>query len=185
MLESSLHYPIFGKEIPCPHCRQTIQALTLTDSYLCDRHGAFEANPDTEELVHLQSNRQWKRWEEKWYRQHTHPDGIRFEIHEALDRLYTKGFRATKITIASRYETLVSRSLELRAPRTRISEEADSPPVQSRVPYLYGLPVTFSDHGCDKDGDRRNDEKWQIVNFELETEPGVPRRYPYHYLVRD
>ncbi|AFY38351.1 hypothetical protein Lepto7376_2049 [[Leptolyngbya] sp. PCC 7376] len=178
MLEPSLHYPIFGAEILCPHCRQTIQALTLTDSYLCDRHGAFEANPDTEELVHLQSSRQWKRWEGKWYRQHTHPDGIRFEIHEALDRLYTKGFRATKLTIANRYEMLVSRSLELRAAQTHIPSKSDPQPQQSHVPVLYGLPVTFSEHN-------NLDAKWQIVNFELETEPGVPHRYPYHYLLRE
>ena len=179
MLESSLHYPIFGAEIVCPHCRQTIQALALTDSYLCDRHGAFEADPDTEILVHLQSNRQWKQWEGKWYRQHTHPDGIRFEIHEALDRLYTKGFRATKLIIASRYEMLVSRSLELRASQASFSGKPDQPSQTSKVPVLYGLPVTFSDQ------DENPDEKWKIVNFELETEPGVPHRYPYHYLLRE
>lgn len=178
MVESSLHYPIFGAEISCPHCRQTIPALTLTDSYLCDRHGAFEANPDTEELVHLQSNRQWKLWEGKWYRQHTHPDGIRFEIHEALDRLYTQGFRATKITIAHRYQTLVSRSLELKSVNLRQSnEEPGKPFYQPNMPHLYGLPVAFSEADAP--------EKWSIVNFELETEPGVPRRYPYHYLVRE
>ena len=58
-----LQYPIFGSEISCPHCRQTIPALTLTDTYLCSRHGAFEANPKTEELVHLPSGRCWRRWE--------------------------------------------------------------------------------------------------------------------------
>ena len=179
MLESSLHYPIFGKEILCPHCRQPIQALTLTDSYLCDRHGAFEANPETEVLIHLQSSRQWKRWENKWYRQHTHPDGIRFEIHEALDRLYTRGFRAIQITIASRYETLVNRSLELRAARPHLSNPDKTQPAHSRIPFLYGLPVMFSGQI------EKPEPKWEIVNFELETEPGVPHRYPYHYLVRD
>jgi len=44
----------------------------------------------TGELIHLQSGRHWRRWNNEWYRQHTHPDGIRFEIHEALDRLYTQ-----------------------------------------------------------------------------------------------
>ena len=112
MTTPNLHYPIFGSEITCPHCRQTIQALTLTDSYLCSRHGAFEANPETKVLKHLQSGREWRLWEEKWYRQHTHPDGIRFEIHEALDRLYTEGYRATKVTIASRYYNLISSYLE-------------------------------------------------------------------------
>ncbi|MGB2926550.1 MAG: TIGR02652 family protein [Limnothrix sp.] len=178
-MESSLHYPIFGAEIVCPHCRQTISALTLTDSYLCDRHGPFEANPDTEELVHLQSKRHWKRWEDTWYRQHTHPDGIRFEIHEALDQLYTKGFRATKITIAHRYQSLVSRALEFRSALHRPAENTDNHhSLNSTVAHLYGLPVSFSESGDRPD-------KWDIVNFELATEPGVPRRYPYHYLVRE
>ncbi|MGK7914214.1 MAG: TIGR02652 family protein, partial [Prochloraceae cyanobacterium] len=85
MMNPGLQYPIFGPEIYCPHCRQIIPALTLTDTYLCPRHGAFEADPKTGELIHLQSGRHWRRWEGEWYRQHTHPDGIRFEIHEALD----------------------------------------------------------------------------------------------------
>ncbi|MBV5261699.1 TIGR02652 family protein [Synechococcus moorigangaii CMS01] len=176
MVESSLHYPIFGAEIPCPHCRQLIPALTLTDSYLCDRHGAFEADPDTEILVHLQSSRQWKRWENQWYRQHTHPDGIRFEIHEALDRLYTRGLRATKITIAQRYQSLMRRTLEFKKHRPQDSGilQGENVPATS-WPHLYGLPVFFQG-----EGDRHS--RWQIVNFELETEPGAPRRYPYHYL---
>ena len=104
MIEVVLQYPMFGPEIQCPHCRQTIPALTLTDTYLCPRHGAFEADPKTGELVHLQSGRHWRRWEDEWYRQHTHPDGIRFEIHEALDRLYTQGYRATRVIVAQRYQ---------------------------------------------------------------------------------
>ncbi|WP_024544544.1 TIGR02652 family protein [Picosynechococcus sp. NKBG15041c] len=169
MVEPSLHYPIFGAEIPCPHCRQMIPALTLTDSYLCDRHGAFEADPETEILVHLQSSRQWKRWENQWYRQHTHPDGIRFEIHEALDRLYIKGLRATKITIAQRYQTLMGRTLEFKL--VPHSESGSAP----TTPHLYGLPVHFQE-----EGDRQS--RWQVVNFELATEPGAPQRYPYYYL---
>ncbi len=47
MIEVALQYPMFGPEIQCPHCRQTIPALTLTDTYLCPRHGAFEADPKT------------------------------------------------------------------------------------------------------------------------------------------
>jgi len=112
MTHTNLQYPIFGPQIKCPHCRQTIDALTLTDSYLCPSHGAFEANPDTSVLVHLQSGRQWRLWENKWYRQHSHPDGIRFEIHEALDRLYTEGYRATKVITASRYYNLISSYLD-------------------------------------------------------------------------
>lgn len=93
-------YPIFGPSIQCPHCRQTIAALTLTDTYLCPRHGAFEADAEQEELVHLQSGRRWRFWEGRWFRQHTHADGIRFEIHEELDRLRMQGMRATQVIVA-------------------------------------------------------------------------------------
>ncbi len=162
-----LQYPIFGPEIQCPHCRQTIPALTLTDSYLCQRHGAFEANPDTKELIHLQSGRHWRQWQGEWYRQHTHPDGIRFEIHEALDRLYTKGYRATRVIIAKRYEQLLSSYLERSAPWGGQSD--------ALLPKLYGLPVEFSP-------DPQEDPQWQVINFTLEQEPGVPSRYPYFRL---
>ena len=162
-----LQYPIFGSEISCPHCRQTIAALTLTDTYLCPRHGAFEANPETKELVHLPSGRCWKRWENKWYRQHTHPDGIRFEIHEALDRLYTEGFRATKITIANRYQDLVSSYLE----RSHPWQDEGS----KKTLRLYGLPVSFSP-------DSPEDSRWEVINFILDKEPGTPRHYPYRFL---
>lgn len=164
----SLHYPIFGTEIICPHCRQKIPALTLTDTYLCDRHGAFEANPDTQELVHLPSGRSWRQWESKWYRQHTHADGIRFEIHEALDRLYTEGFRATQVTIAGRYRELVSSYLEHSQPWREESQNIASP-------RLYGLSVYFS-------SEDQADSCWDIINFTLEKEPGVPRHYPYRFL---
>ena len=136
MINSVLQYPIFGAEIRCPHCRQKIPALTLTDTYLCPRHGAFEADPQTGELVHLQSGRQWRLWEDEWYRQHTHPDGIRFEIHEALDRLYTQGYRATRVIIAQRYQELISSYLERNTPWRDQSEVGE--------PRLYGIPVEFS-----------------------------------------
>jgi uncharacterized protein (TIGR02652 family) len=167
MVNLALQYPIFGPEIQCPHCRQVIPALTLTDTYLCSRHGAFEANPDTEELVHLQSGRYWKRWDGEWYRQHTHPDGIRFEIHEALDRLYTQGYRATKVIIASRYKELISTYLERNTPWRSNSENL--------TPKLYGLPVEFSP-------DSPVQAPWDVINFDLEKEPGVPKRYPYFRL---
>jgi uncharacterized protein (TIGR02652 family) len=167
IMSPGLQYPIFGPEISCPHCRQMIPALTLTDTYLCPRHGAFEANPKTGELVHLQSGRHWRRWQGEWYRQHTHPDGIRFEIHEALDRLYTQGYRATKVIIASRYRDLVSAYLERNAPWRG---NADSP-----NPRLYGLPVEFSTED-------EEDSCWDVINFDLEKEPGVPKRYPYFRL---
>ena len=167
MMNPGLQYPIFGPEIHCPHCHQVIPALTLTDTYLCPRHGAFEANPETGELVHLQSGRHWRRWQEEWCRQHTHPDGIRFEIHEALDRLYTQGYRATKVIIASRYKKLVSAYLERNS-----SWRGNS---QSQLPRLYGLPVEFSPES-------KEDPCWEVINFDLEKEPGVPKRYPYFRL---
>ena len=166
MLGSASQYPIFGPEVQCPHCRQSIPALLLTDSYLCNRHGAFEANPDTQELVHVQSGRHWRQWEEKWHRQHTHPDGIRFEIHEELDRLYTKGLRATKVIIAERYKDLMLPYLEHGVPWQDDREKAE------KVPKLYGLPVTFSQSAS-------VEPRWAVINFDLEKEPGVPTQYRY------
>ncbi|MDB9460072.1 DUF2396 family protein, partial [Dolichospermum circinale CS-545/17] len=32
MINPGFQYPIFGPEIQCPHCRQNISALTLTDT---------------------------------------------------------------------------------------------------------------------------------------------------------
>jgi uncharacterized protein (TIGR02652 family) len=167
MINTGLQYPIFGPEIQCPHCRQVISALTLTDTYLCPRHGAFEVDPKTEELVHLPSGRCWRRWENEWYRQHTHPDGIRFEIHEALDRLYTEGFRATKVIIANRYRELVSAYLERSSPWRGNGD--------TKVPRLYGLPVVFS-------SESEEEPCWEVINFDLEKEPGIPVRYPYYRL---
>jgi uncharacterized protein (TIGR02652 family) len=169
MMNLGLQHPIFGPEIQCPHCRQLIQALTLTDTYLCQRHGAFEADPKTAELVHLQSGRHWRQWNDEWYRQHTHPDGIRFEIHEALDRLYTQGFKATRIIIASRYKDLISTYLE------RSTPWRGGPTEPSTHPRLYGLPVDFSPAPP-------ADPCWDVINFDLEKEPGAPVRYPYFRL---
>lgn len=160
----SAQYPIFGPDILCPHCRQTISALTLTDSYLCPRHGVFEADPDSGDLVHLQSGRHWRLWQTEWYRQHSHPDGIRFEIHEALDRLYTQGYRATRVIIAKRYEDLINKYLEQNA--------TWRDPLETNLPKLYGLPVAFSP-------DPDQEPCWGVINFDLEKEPGPPARYPY------
>jgi uncharacterized protein (TIGR02652 family) len=168
----AFQYPIFGPEIQCPHCRQTISALTLTDTYLCPRHGAFEANPQTGELVHLQSNRNWCLWEGEWYRQHTHPDGIRFEIHDALDKLYTQGYRATKVIIAERYRELIGSYLDSPggAFRERQQSWGDKPDLPK--PRLFGLPVEFSPDPIDE-------PRWKTINFDLEKEPGIPVQYPY------
>ena len=163
-MSSALQYPIFGPEIHCPHCRQKIQALTLTDTYLCQRHGAFEADPKTKDLVHLQSGRHWRQWEGEWYRQHTHPDGIRFEIHEALDRLHTQGYRATRVIIAQRYQDLISAYLDPCASWRSAAEKSQ--------PRLYGLPVEFSP-------DPKDEPCWDVINFDLEKEQGAPTRYPY------
>ncbi len=169
-MNPALQYPIFGPEIQCPHCRHVIPALTLTDTYLCQRHGAFEADPKTKELVHLQSSRHWRLWNGEWYRQHTHPDGIRFEIHEALDRLYTQGYRATRVIIACRYRELVSAYLERTTP-WRGQRELES----TARHRLYGLPVEFSSLA-------EEDPRWAVINFDLVKEPGTPIRYPYFRL---
>ena len=160
----AFQYPIFGPEIQCPHCRQTIPALTLTDTYLCSRHGAFEADPETSELVHLQSSRHWCLWDGEWYRQHTHPDGIRFEIHDALDKLYTQGYRATKVIIAERYRDRIASYLDCHHPWANETDATTS--------RLFGLPVAFSSESPDE-------PRWKVINFDLEKEPGIPVQYPY------
>ena len=167
----ALQYPIFGSEIQCPHCRQTSPALTLTDTYLCSRHGAFEADPHTGELVHLQSSRHWCLWEGEWYRQHTHPDGIRFEIHDALDKLYTQGYRATKVIVAERYRELIGSYLmgtDSGKERRHLWNEERQPV----IPRLFGLPVEFSPEAT-------AEPCWKVINFSLEKEPGIPVQYPY------
>jgi uncharacterized protein (TIGR02652 family) len=177
----ALQYPIFGPEIQCPHCRQIIPALTLTDTYLCTRHGAFEADPHTEDLVHLQSSRHWCLWEGEWYRQHTHPDGIRFEIHDALDKLYTQGYRATKVIIAERYRELIggylvgTNSLLTKPLSEKQKDLTDPSPNESGqpiLPRLFGLPVEFS-------AETTTEPCWKVINFNLEKEPGIPIQYPY------
>jgi uncharacterized protein (TIGR02652 family) len=155
-------YPIFGPETLCPHCQQAIAALTLTDTYLCPRHGAFEADPHTTELVHLQSGRLWRLWNGAWYRQHTHPDGIRFEIHDALDKLYTQGYRAIRVVLADRYRELMLNHLEKGAPWV----------AEGEPPRLLGLPVAFSPPAIEE-------PCWETINFELDKEPGIPVHYPY------
>ena len=160
MFNASLQYPVFGPDIHCPHCRQLIPALTLTDTYLCPRHGAFEADPKTGELVHLQSGRHWRLWNGEWYRQHTHPDGIRFEIHEALDRLYTQGFKATKVIIANRYRDLVSSYIE------RNTNWRGNGLGAATHPRPYVLPIALS-------SDAHVPPAWDAIHYYLERQPGV------------
>ncbi|MFQ3584486.1 MAG: TIGR02652 family protein [Cyanobacteriota bacterium] len=159
-------YPIFGPSIQCPHCRQTIAALTLTDTYLCHRHGAFEADPEQEELVHLQSGRRWRLWEGRWFRQHTHADGIRFEIHEELDRLRMQGLRATQVVVAERYYQLLSPYLEQGSHR------------RPGPPRLYGLPVSFSSSAPDGSNSNGSANRWRVINFELTHEIDPAMRQP-------
>jgi uncharacterized protein (TIGR02652 family) len=154
----ALHYPRFGTEIACPHCQRLIPALVLTDTYICPRHGAFEVDIDTQELVHLQSNRRWQMWEQKWYRQHTHPDGIRAEIHESLDQMYKQGYRVTKVMIAQRYAKIVGSYLDSSSDRHTLQ--------------LFGLLIEFSPSAKDE-------PRWQVINFDLTKEPGIPALYHF------
>ena len=193
-MDVSFSPPIFGSDISCPHCHKTIPALTLTDSYLCERHGAFEAEPDTQELVHLQSGRRWRRWNGMWFRQHTHVDGIRFEIHEELDRLHAQGMRATAVTIAHRYSKLLHSYLESNHAHRKKNGQWQ----------LYGLPVSFSQQPVPIDCTAEmvpashsrtasppalrtevnvatqtplEEHRWSIINFELTKEQGPPPRF--------
>lgn len=153
-------YPIFGPTIDCPHCRTSIEALILTDSYLCPRHGVFEADPQTHDLIHLQSGRCWRRWADQWFRQHTHADGIRFEIHEELDRLRTRGRRATRVIIADRYQDLLRPYLVDQGPFRRHRDRGQ--------PRLYGLPVFFSSEAfSEADLDPEDTHRWSVINFEV------------------
>ena len=68
--------------------------------------------------------------------------------------------------IANRYKELVSTYLE-RNTSWRGSSQS--------VPRLYGLPVEFSP-------DIPREPQWDVINFDLEKEPGVPKRYPYFRL---
>lgn len=154
-------YPIFGSEIHCPQCHQTIPALFLTETYICPQHGAFEANPNTHELIHIQSGRSWLQWENQWHRQHLHPDSLRFEIADALDRLYREGYRATQIIIARRYQEPLVPTLTWFQPFVKYQ--------------LYGVPVAFNP-------DSLAEPRWQIINFEFETEPGEPKDHIYPFL---
>jgi uncharacterized protein (TIGR02652 family) len=151
-------YPIFGSTIACPHCRETLPALTLTDIYLCQRHGAFEADGNHQELVHLQSGRRWRQWQGEWFRQHTHVDGIRFEIHEELDRLRAQGIQATHIFLAERYRDLITPYLD--GQKVPVSTNPISPV------RLYGLPVVFISPPIEN-LDRDPEARWQVINFEL------------------
>ncbi|NEO27875.1 MAG: DUF2396 family protein, partial [Kamptonema sp. SIO4C4] len=69
---------------------------------------------------------------------------------------------------ASRYRELVSTYLERSSPWQGSQGDA-------KTPRLYGLPVTFSPEATD-------DPQWDVINFTLEKEPGVPVRYPYFRL---
>jgi uncharacterized protein (TIGR02652 family) len=164
-------YPLYGPSIHCPHCQQSIAALTLTDTYLCHRHGAFEANAEHQELVHLQSGRRWRQWDGLWFRQHTHVDGIRFEIHEELDKLRNRGMRATQIRVSARYQALLMPYLD------QGSQRRDS----AGHLRLYGLPVVF----CAPDRSPTSGQlcRWEVINFELGQEYDPNLRKPSRFQV--
>jgi uncharacterized protein (TIGR02652 family) len=143
-----LQYPLFGSEIPCPHCQRVIPALVLTDAYICSRHGAFEVESNSQGLIHLQSGRCWQRWENKWYRQHSHAESLRAEIQDNLDLMYRQGWQITKIAIAQRYQELLSPYLDSRA-------------------QLFGIDLEF----------KATEERWQVINFDLSKQPGIPSAY--------
>ena len=42
-------------------------------------------------------------------------------------------------------------------------------------PRLYGLPVEFS-------AESEDEPCWEVINFNLDKEPGTPVRYPYFRL---
>jgi hypothetical protein len=71
------------------------------------------------------------------------------------------------VIIAARYKDLISSYLERSTPWRG---QQDSP-----KPRLYGLPVEFSSEPTEE-------PCWDVINFELEKEPGVPIRYPYFRL---
>jgi uncharacterized protein (TIGR02652 family) len=151
----ALQYPFFGSEINCPNCQKLIPALILTDAYLCDRHGAFEVQ--AQNLVHLQSGRCWSLWQNKWYRQHTHPDGLISEIQESLDQMYRAGWRTTKIAIAQRYQALLTPYLQY------LSKNGNQ-----EQPQLFGISVEYS---------AETEPCWQVINFELVKQMGIPTHY--------
>ena len=145
----SLQYPLFGSEIPCPHCQRMIPALILTDAYICSRHGAFEVEHNSQALIHLQSGRCWQRWENKWYRRHSHRESLRAEIQDALDQMYRQGWQVTKITVAGRYQQLLAPYLDDHA-------------------QLFGISLEFNPE---------SEPHWQVINFDLSKQPGIPAAY--------
>jgi hypothetical protein len=68
------------------------------------------------------------------------------------------------VIIAKRYQDLMNTYLERSAPWQGQSE--------GDKPRLYGLPVDFSP-------DPNDEPCWDVINFDLEKEPGPPTRYPY------
>jgi uncharacterized protein (TIGR02652 family) len=164
---SPLQYPFFGSEINCPHCDKQIPALILTDAYLCNRHGAFEV--ESQNLVHLQSGRSWQRWEDRWYRQHTHPDSLIAEIQDALDDMYRQGWRVTKIAIAQRYQDLIS-------PFLNSTEGFNEGFDNKEAVLLFGVSLEFKSE-CEI--------RWQVINFELIKQQGIPSAFFNLYITQD
>jgi uncharacterized protein (TIGR02652 family) len=156
--------PALGESIYCPCCHRSIPALTLTDAYLCPRHGLFEVCPAENGIIHLDSGRYWRSWRGQWYCQHQQIESLRIEIFAALDHLHHQGFHATGITLAQRYRALVTPYLESHSDWFR--------QIYCGKLRLYGLPVTFQP-------ETQADNRWQVISFELIKVPGSPKIYTY------
>ena len=71
--------------------------------------------------------------------------------------------------MANRYQELMSGYLERSTPWRSGQGEVTT------GARLYGLPVDFS-------SDAATEPCWEVINFDLDKEPGVPVRYPYFRL---
>lgn len=161
--------PAFGEAVRCPCCDHPIPALVLTNAYLCPRHGLFEVDPAENGIIHLDSGRHWRSWQGQWYRQHQQVESLRAEIFAALDHLHHQGFHATEITLAQRYQDLVTPYVESRSDWFR--------QVYYSKLRLFGLPVTFQP-------DTQTGSRWQVIAFELAKKLGSPKTYRYFVCTR-
>ena len=161
--------PALGETIHCPCCHRSIPALVLTDAYLCPRHGLFEVEPAGNGVIHLDSGRLWRLWQGQWYRQHQKLESLRAEIFTALEHLHHQGLHATGITLAQRYQHLVTPNVESGSDWFR--------QIYYGKPRLYGLPVTFWP-------DTQTGSQWQVIAFKLAKKLGLPKIYTYFTCTR-
>ncbi|NJL47928.1 MAG: TIGR02652 family protein [Leptolyngbyaceae cyanobacterium SM2_5_2] len=162
-------FPALGETIRCPCCHRSIPALVLTNAYLCPRHGLFEVSAAEDSIIHLDSGRYWRSWQGKWYCQHQQVESLRAEIFAALDHLYHQGFHATGITLAQRYQDLVTPYVESGSDWFR--------QIYYGKQRLLGLPLTFQP-------DTQTGSRWQVIAFELAKHLGAPKTYSYFICTR-